>query len=126
MIGLGIPMMIVLHPQVTGLGLHAARAMVFGATGFVVLFLGWVFATTGYTLGADALVIQSGPMRWTVPYAEIRSVRPTASMASAPAMSLRRLEVRYGDGQSVVISPRNRDAFVAALRRRVARLAVLS
>ncbi len=126
LIGLGVPTMIVLHPKVTGLGLHAARAMVFGATGLVVLFLGWVFATTRYTLGSDALVIRSGPLRWTVPYAQIRSVRPTANMASAPAMSLRRLEVCYGDDQTVVISPRNRDAFIVALRRRVARLAVLS
>ncbi|MDE3126781.1 MAG: PH domain-containing protein [Gemmatimonadota bacterium] len=126
LIGLGVPTMIVLHPQVTGLGLHAARTMVFGATGFVVVFLGWLFATTDYTLDTDALIIRSGPLRWTVPYAQIRSVRPTANMASAPAMSLRRLEVRYGDGQSVVISPRDRDAFVAALRRRAARLTVLS
>jgi Bacterial PH domain len=126
MIGLGIPIVIVLHPKVTGLGLSAARAMVFGSTGFVLLFLGWLFATTGYTLGPDALVVRSGPLRWTIPYAEIESVRPTSNMTSAPAMSLRRLEVRYRGGRAVVISPRDRDAFIAGLRRRVARLAVLS
>jgi Bacterial PH domain len=126
LIGLGVPVMIVLHPMVTGLGLGAARMMVFSATGLVVAFLGWLYATTGYTLGADALVVRSGPLRWTIPYSDIESVRHTTNVGSAPAMSLQRLELRYGSAQSVVISPRNRDAFIAALRRRVARLAVFT
>ena len=44
------------------------------------------------------------------------SVRPTRSILSAPAASLDRLEVKFKKGQPLVVSPRDKQGFVAALK----------
>ena len=80
--------------------------------------LAWVFLDTTYHITSRDLVVRSGPLRITVPLADIRQVRRTRSVLSAPALSLRRLEVGYGKGSQVVISPADEAGFLAALRER--------
>jgi len=43
-------------------------------------------------------------------------VRPTTSILSAPAASLRgRLEISYGKGSQVIVSPADKEGFLASL-----------
>jgi Bacterial PH domain len=63
-------------------------------------------------------VVRSGPFHWTIPLREIRSVRPTQDVRSGPALSFDRLRVEFGAGRVLLISPRDRDAFLADLVRR--------
>jgi len=79
----------------------------------------WLLASTYYRIEASALIVRSGPFRWTVPLDEIRSVRPSRSLWSSPALSLDRIQIDYGRGRSLLVSPRDRDGFLAAIQRRI-------
>jgi hypothetical protein len=87
------------------------------ALGVVVLIYGGLVFPLRYRVGAGRLEIRSGFHRQRVPLAEIQQVRPTRNPLSAPALSLNRLEVRWGPGlfQAVLISPTPRDEFLAQL-----------
>jgi uncharacterized protein YcbX len=57
-------------------------------------------------------------VRIHVPLKSVTALRASRSLLSAPALSLDRIEVSYGS-KRVVISPRDRIAFVAAMKQRV-------
>lgn len=80
--------------------------------GFVLSFL-----DTVYSLTADGqLLIRCGPFyRQSISIASIRKVRPTRNPLSSPALSLDRLEIRYDKWSTVLISPRERSAFLQQL-----------
>jgi hypothetical protein len=95
---------------------------------FIIVFMGgcavlvvWSLLDTHYVVGAAALRIQSGPLRWSVPLASIRSVEPTRDITSGPAWSLDRLCVTATD-RTVLISPRDKQGFLEALQQRDAGL----
>lgn len=119
---LGAPVLVLASvlPDLPGdpAGLAAVAVVVVVSAGLPV----WLLATTRYALSADTLQVTSGPFRWTVRVADITSVIPTRSMVSSPALSLHRLEIRYGRSQSIMISPDDQEAFLQALdeRRRAA------
>jgi len=70
---------------------------------------------TNYELAPDALKIRSGFIRTSIPYQEICRVQASRSWLSAPALSLDRLEIAYGDARATLISPRDRTAFLQDL-----------
>ena len=72
----------------------------------------WLLLTTRYIVTETQLVVHSGPFRWRIPISEISAMTPTYSPFSAPALSIKRLRIDYGNNKSVVISPRDRDAFI--------------
>jgi hypothetical protein len=86
--------------------------------GFGVVLPAWVFRTTEYRLSDDVLAIRSGPFHWWVAVPSITSVRPTRNPLSSPALSLDRLEIKYGNGRWVMISPQDAEGFLADLRSR--------
>ena len=108
--GVGGPL--VLNSGVAPSGL-ALLAVVLALT--LVLPL-WLVLDTNYTLTADELRIRSGPFRWRIALAEVREVSPSRSWMSSPALSLDRLCIRYGDGRSILVSPREKQRFIDALR----------
>jgi hypothetical protein len=91
---------------------------------FVFGFIAWVFAATRYVVTADTLVVRSGPFRWRISLAEITEIVPSRNPLSSPALSLDRLEVRYGRGRRILISPRDRRSFLAAVVARSPGLAL--
>ena len=78
------------------------------------LFVIWTLATTDYVVTADVLRIRCGPMGWTIPLSSIQSVQPSRSIIAGPAWSLDRLSIEAG-GQELLISPKDRGGFIAAL-----------
>jgi uncharacterized membrane protein YdbT with pleckstrin-like domain len=118
---------LVFAPILLVLGLMVQRLVVRGQwPGTVTLatlvlsigIVGWIFATTSYRFAESELVVQSGPLRVRVPFAQVRRVTRTRSVLSAPALSLRRLEITYGSHSAVVISPEDEARFLATLRER--------
>ena len=110
---------------VAGAWRHASGAM--AAILVVVLAVGtvlplWVLAATRYRVEGDDLLIRSGPMRWRIAVGDIRSIEPTRSWLSSPALSLDRLRIHYGRAGHVMVSPRDKDAFMQALLRRNPRI----
>ncbi|XOV83911.1 MAG: PH domain-containing protein [bacterium] len=75
----------------------------------------WLLLSTHYTVTESELIIKSGPFSWRIERALIQYVTRSASLLSSPALSLKRLEIGYGDGQRILISPAQQDAFVEAL-----------
>ena len=75
----------------------------------------WLLLGTFYRIDDEHLRIRSGPFRWTIRLRDITSVRPSRSPISSPALSLDRLEITYGAGQRILVSPRDHGAFIAAI-----------
>jgi len=82
---------------------------------FELFFFEWMFRLTYYVIEGDTLLIRSGIVRWRIPIRDIRSITPTRSIASSPALSLDRLRIDYGR-KWILISPANRDRFIEMLR----------
>ena len=80
-----------------------------------LFFFEWMFRSTYYQINGDTLLIRSSFITWRVPIRDIRTVTPTRSPISSPALSLDRLRIDYGT-KSILISPEDRDRFLAALR----------
>ena len=81
----------------------------------VVLFVGWIWFGTGYEISDDKLKIRCGPLRQRIPLQEIREIKRTRSPLSAPACSLDRMEIKYGNSKRVMISPADKEAFIKLL-----------
>ncbi|MDO9478112.1 MAG: PH domain-containing protein [Pseudohongiella sp.] len=62
--------------------------------------------------------MKSGPFKWRVPIKQITSITPTSSPLSSPALSLDRLRIDYGRGESIMISPKNKEQFIQDLNVR--------
>lgn len=95
---------------------------------FTGLFVGGVIAALSrpcvYTLTDDSLKIKSGMLEDEVPLHKIRGVEKSSSAWSAPALSLRRVKLTLDRGWRL-ISPRDRDAFIADLTARLRNEAAL-
>lgn len=89
-------------------------------------FLLWIRFGTWYELREDELYCVSGPFREHIRYDRIRSLRLTSNRLSSLALSARRIEIRqHGKGYltgTTLISPENREAFLAELAGRCHRL----
>jgi hypothetical protein len=97
---------------------HDMRGPIAGAFILIVFelfFFESVLRSTYYVIDAGTLVIRSSVFAWRVPIAEIRSITPTRSALSSPALSLDRLRIEYG-GKSILVSPEDRQRFIEALR----------
>jgi hypothetical protein len=83
------------------------------------IFFGLVFPMR-YGLDDAYLVVRFGVCRQRIPLADISEVRPTHNPLSAPALSLDRLHVQYGQGffKAVMISPADRNGFLNDLARK--------
>ena len=75
----------------------------------------WIMRTTRYVVTQDHLRIRLGLFSWIIPLNEITSVRRLRKLLPGPAFSSDTLEIRYGRASSIVVSPCERDRFMAAL-----------
>lgn len=66
-------------------------------------------------MGDRELLVRSGPFRWRIAIDGIESIRPSRSPLSSPALSLDRLEITYGGGRRLLISPEDREGFLEAI-----------
>lgn len=75
----------------------------------VFVFVFHMYRTTTYTIRDGVLVIRSGFLyRKEIPISTITRIRPSKNLISSPAFSLDRLEIRYGNGDYVLISPKQK------------------
>ncbi len=88
----------------------------------VAVLVVWIVLATYYEITEELLVAHSGPFTWRIPLRSISAVRASRSVRSGPALSMERLEVTWGAGQVLLISPRDAAGFLAALQRRAPHL----
>lgn len=122
-----VPLVILMTGQSSraALGAGAAVIIVVASVALVLLLFAWTYRSTSYTLTDAALIVRCGLLNWHVAYRDITGVAKTSNPRSSAALSLQRLEIRYGNRGYVLISPPDRDAFLVALRRRVPDLVVM-
>jgi len=89
-----------------------------GAVVLAAMTVCWIFVSTYYELRGEELVTHCGPFTWRIPLAEVTAVRESKSVRSGPALSMDRLEIVHGPGRVLIISPADKERFLAALRRR--------
>ncbi|MBC8032644.1 MAG: PH domain-containing protein [Chitinophagaceae bacterium] len=92
-----------------------------------VSFIASVFLKTYYQLTDNNLLIVTCGFFYkiTIPIMNIETIRPTRNPISSPALSLDRLELRYENGNRVLLSPANRPDFIASLQQVNASIKIL-
>ena len=85
----------------------------------------WLLVGTHYELTDGHLLVRCGPFRTRIALDQIRSVKPSRSLASSPALSLDRLAIAYGRFGTVLISPKDKAGFLAALQQQAPGVQVL-
>jgi hypothetical protein len=84
----------------------------------VIGFILHLFLNTTYTVEGKTLIIRCGFLyRKKIDIQSILRIKETRNPLSSPATSLDRLEIRYGKSGWVLVSPRDKQGFVNALRR---------
>ncbi|RYD99476.1 MAG: hypothetical protein EOP54_03860 [Sphingobacteriales bacterium] len=77
------------------------------------VFITHMFLTTYYTISGDELRIRCGfLMNIQISIATITRIKETSDPTSAPAISLDRLRIEYGNQKSILISPKEKQAFI--------------
>jgi hypothetical protein len=92
-----------------------AVLLIVGIEALLLGFISWTFRSTRYEVTGREVIARSGPFRWRIEIATIESIRPSRNPLSSPALSLDRLEVRYGRGRSLLVSPEDRIGFLDAI-----------
>ena len=121
------------YPSKIGVGLLLFVLFIFGAIIFqmikardwagvaiqfgILLLLILVFYSISYEIHKKALVVNS--FFWfkkSIPIEEITGIVETNNPISSPAASLDRLEIFYGKYKSIIISPKEKMAFIEHLK----------
>ncbi|RYF50032.1 MAG: hypothetical protein EOO38_06615 [Cytophagaceae bacterium] len=76
----------------------------------------WILLSTNYYVINENLWIHSGPFRWKIYTLSISRIESSKSWTSSPALSLDRIRIEYDGGKSIMISPKERTKFLAAIR----------
>jgi hypothetical protein len=99
-----------------GTGLTAA---LLGVAFLAAIYVGLVLPMK-YGMDDEHLVIRHGLVRQRIALQDIVEVFPSRNPLSSPALSLDRLEIRYGDDypRSAMVSPAARSEFLSELARR--------
>ena len=103
----------------SGAAIVSALAGRWWLAGVVLLPAALVIAnwlSTSYVISSDTLTIRCLSFRWTIPLTTITALRASSDVRSSPALSRNRIEIVYKTG-SVLVSPRDRQAFIRAIRR---------
>lgn len=118
-IGLEVVIPIGLIPGVTGTLMVIQKAWPAVAIILVtLLFIVHLLTTTFYQIEGSNLQIKSGfIVNKLIAIDSIRKIQKSNSLFSSPAASLDRLEVFYNKYDSVLISPKYKQEFLAELRK---------
>ncbi|WP_082235285.1 PH domain-containing protein [Halobacillus massiliensis] len=82
----------------------------------VPLFILWLWLTVAYIIDEKELIVIYGPFKKRIPLNSIQSLKKTMNPISSPALSLKRIEIIYGQHSSVLISPKDRDEFIENIK----------
>jgi hypothetical protein len=85
--------------------------------GFAIAFVVHMFMTTFYTIEDKKLIIKCGFLiDISVEVEQIKRISETNNVMSSPALSLDRLEILYNKFDTVMISPKEKNKFIEAIR----------
>ena len=77
-----------------------------------------LFHNTIYTIEEETLYIKSGFFRYpSIAIKDIKRIEKTNNLIASPAASFDRIEIYYGKFDSIVLSPKDKQKFAAALMK---------
>jgi hypothetical protein len=82
-----------------------------------LIFTSWIWFGTNYEILDGTLKVQCGPFKSIIPIKDIKSIKKTNNPLSSAALSLDRLDIRYGRSGMILISPKDRDGFIETVTR---------
>jgi len=88
-------------------------AFIIGAVFWALLI--WLSVITRYVVSADELTIHGGFYKVRIPLKDIISVESSKSLLAGPALSTDRLQIIYGNYKNILVSPKDKNGFLAAL-----------
>ncbi len=82
----------------------------------ILALTAWIWFGTRYIIKENKLRVYAGFIPYpSVAFEKIIKVKPTKSFIAAPACSLDRILVQYGSSDYIIISPKNKEAFITGL-----------
>jgi hypothetical protein len=120
--GLAMPCVVLVAIGTNARHNGAVLVLLAAMTALVAAVVVWTVLSTYYEFTSDVLVAHSGPFSWRIPLEEISNVRESHSVRSGPALSMDRLELTWGTGRVLLISPEDKAGFLAVLHRRAPQL----
>lgn len=80
------------------------------------VFVLYLFLKTSYAINNETLIIKCGFLiNLKIDITQIKEIRKTKSIMSAPAPSFDRIEIKYGKYDEVIISPKDQVGFARDL-----------
>ena len=76
----------------------------------------YLMVSIKYEINESQLIIHQAMGKMVIDINTIKSIEPTHTILSAPASSLDRLRISYNKYDEVVISPRQKEAFIRQLQ----------
>lgn len=73
---------------------------------------------TRYIIKEETIEISYGFMKRIISIHEIKTLEKTKNVSAAPALSFKRVSIRYGKNHHIQVSPLDRDSFINDLRRK--------
>jgi hypothetical protein len=81
----------------------------------VTIPLLWFWLRTGYLIKDSKLQVIFGPFRKTVLIGDMKKISKSSNPLAAPALSVERLKIDYGNYDVILISPKNEQEFIKLL-----------
>jgi hypothetical protein len=84
----------------------------------VTLFITYLYVGTKYIIDEKSLFVKAGFLiNQTIPIQEIKCISRTNNPLSSPALSLDRIQLFYSKSKNVIISPKDKNAFINHLQK---------
>lgn len=80
-------------------------------------FVVHLYCTTYYIIENNWLTVRAGFFKKKISITSVRKIVATNSILSAPALSMDRLELFYDGFESIVISPKDQEAFIKHIQQ---------
>ncbi len=85
--------------------------------GIALLMMYDILLHTDYTINGDKLHIRSGVLfRMDLPISKISEITHKSTILSSPALSAKRIGIRYGKKKWVYVSPKHQEEFISELQ----------
>ncbi len=121
-LGVALPVVTALVLLINGLSFGGPPWWTMIPLVLVALLFVWMLLSTWYGFEGGSLLVHCGPFNWRILLEQIFAVSESDSVRSGPALSMDRLEIRFGDDRRILISPEDKAGFLEALRHQAPQL----
>jgi glucan phosphoethanolaminetransferase (alkaline phosphatase superfamily) len=91
--------------------------IIFSILVLVIIFIAHMFATTFYVVNDEKVIIKSGFFfNLSIKIKDIKRISKSNNIISSPALSFNRLEILYNKFDTILISPKDKEGFIKALK----------